>query len=170
MYSCRQLNVCKGVDVLVKSLQSARGQVTSFLTSQTHQKFFQVSFGVTKDDNSESISAWNEKKPPVCPRGKRFHTRQPLLNFRHSFAPFFVRKRRLSFYSLDEGRSAHQRVLSQYAAFSPQWYDSRGAVCQRRACKVAVGIAMWVSNYAPLPSGEIIITVYGSSSDNVGMI
>ncbi len=86
-----------GADVLVKNQERASAeQVTLFLTSQPHQKFFQVSFCVAKDDNGESISAWNEKKPPVCPRGERFHTRQPSLNFRHSSAPFCVRKRRLS--------------------------------------------------------------------------
>lgn len=90
-------------DVLVKNQERASAeQVTLFLTSQPHQKFFQVSFCVAKDDNGESISAWNEKKPSVCPRGERFHTRQPSLNFRHSSAPFCVRKRRLltDFFSL----------------------------------------------------------------------
>ena len=46
------------VDVLVKNQERASAeQVTLFLTSQPHQKFFQVSFCVAKDDNGESISA-----------------------------------------------------------------------------------------------------------------
>lgn len=91
-----QLYWHRRADVLVKNQERASAeQVTLFLTSQPHQKFFQVSFCVAKDDNGESINAWNEKKQPVCPRGERFHTRQSSLNFRHSSVPFCVRKRRL---------------------------------------------------------------------------
>lgn len=99
-------------DVLVKNQERASAeQVTLFLTSQPHQKFFQVSFCVAKDDNGESISAWNEKKPSVCPRGERFHTRQPSLNFRHSSAPFCVRKRRLL---TDFFFSLYKKVRGEY--------------------------------------------------------
>ena len=110
----------ESADVLVKNQERASAeQVTLFLTSQPHQKFFQVSFCVAKDDNGESISAWNEKKPPVCPRGERFHTRQPSLNFRHSSAPFCVRKRRLFtdfsfFFSLS--LSLYKKVRGEYIA------------------------------------------------------
>lgn len=48
----------ESADVLVKNQERASAeQVTLFLTSQPHQKFFQVSFCVAKDDNGESISA-----------------------------------------------------------------------------------------------------------------
>lgn len=67
-------------------------QVTPFSHITAHQKFFQVSFCVAEDDNGESINAWNEKKPPVWPRGERFHTRQPPLNSRHSSLPLLCEK------------------------------------------------------------------------------
>lgn len=57
MYNCTG-DGWRGVDVLVKNQERASAeQVTLFLTSQPHQKFFQVSFCVAKDDNGESISA-----------------------------------------------------------------------------------------------------------------
>lgn len=123
--------MCQVDDVLVKNQESALGQVTSFPTSQPHQKFFQVSFCVAKDDNSKSISAWNEKKPSVCPRGKRFHStssKQSWLNFMHSFAPFFVKKRRqaLVFILQMKVSAVIEQRDSQDADFSPFWYDRRG--------------------------------------------
>lgn len=67
-------------------------QVTPFSHITARQKFFQVSFCVAEDDNGESINAWNEKKPPLWPRGERFHTRQPPLNSRHSSLPLLCEK------------------------------------------------------------------------------